>query len=208
MLRFVRPQGLALGGIASVVLHLGAGAAALAFVHAPPPRTDARPVVTVSVVQAMPLAQPQAAAPARTDAPRVASSLSAQSVRAQNVNSDAARDGSGPEAPGGEPARGAPALISAAQVLDAYSSSVWARLAQHRPRSVRGAGTARVVFGLDASGRVRFVRLARSSGSAVFDQASVAAVRSAAPFPAPPVTLNESELVFEAPIESHRAAAD
>ncbi|MBL8542306.1 MAG: TonB family protein [Hyphomonadaceae bacterium] len=204
MLRFVRPQGLAFGGIASVALHLGAVAAALAFVHAPPPQPGARPVVAVSVVQAMPLAQPLAAAPTRTITPRARSNASAQSVRAQNVSSDATSDGSEEAALASEPASGTPALVSAAQVLDAYSSSVWARLAQHRPRSVRGAGTARVVFGLDASGRVRFVRLARSSGSAVFDQASVAAVRSAAPFPAPPGTLNESELVFEAPIESRR----
>ncbi|MBL8544295.1 MAG: TonB family protein [Hyphomonadaceae bacterium] len=204
MLRFVRPQGLALGGIASVALHLGAVAAALAFVHAPPPQPGARPLVAVSVVQAMPLTQPLAAAPTRMGAPRVAASPSAQSVRAQDVRSDAASDRSEPDALGGEPASGAPALISAAQVLDAYSSSVWTRLAQSRPHSVRGAGTARVVFGLDASGHVRFVRLARSSGSAAFDQASVAAVRAAAPFPTPPATLNESELVFEAPIESQR----
>lgn len=204
MLRFVRPQGLALGGIASVVLHLGAVAAALAFVHAPPQQQGGRPIVAVSVVQVLPLAQQPAAAPTRTASPRAAPSASVQSVRAQNLSSDVTSDHSEEEAVGGEPASGAPGLISAAQVLDAYSSSIWLRLAQHRPRSVRGAGTARVVFGLDASGRVRFARLARSSGSAVFDQASVAAVRAAAPFPAPPATLNESELVFEAPIESRR----
>lgn len=204
MLRFVRPQGLALGGIASVVLHLGAVAAALAFAHSPLPQQRGRPIVAVSVVQAVPLAQPLSVAPTRTASRRAAPGVSVQGGHAQNLSADVTSDHSEEEAVGGEATSGAPALVSAAQVLDAYSSSVWVRLAQHRPRSVRGAGTARVVFGLDASGRVRFARLARSSGSAVFDQASVAAVRAAAPFPAPPATLNETELVFEAPIESRR----
>ncbi|MGH6812113.1 MAG: energy transducer TonB [Methylocella sp.] len=60
---------------------------------------------------------------------------------------------------------------------------------KHYPESAlrRGAkGTATVGFALDESGRLVSVSLLRSSGEADLDAESVAVVKRAAPFPAPP----------------------
>jgi colicin import membrane protein len=72
-----------------------------------------------------------------------------------------------------------------------YDLAVLARLdrAKHYPEHAlrrRARGTAVVGFALDATGRVTVATLLRSSGDRDLDDASLAVVRRAAPFPEPP----------------------
>jgi protein TonB len=67
-----------------------------------------------------------------------------------------------------------------------YAARVQARVASRRPSVGGKRATVSVSFGVTSSGGLAYVRLGRSSGVAAFDQAAVSAVRSAAPFPAPP----------------------
>ncbi|WP_374453048.1 energy transducer TonB [Phenylobacterium sp.] len=89
--------------------------------------------------------------------------------------------------------------------LDDYRRRVWTHLATHAPSAPPGTGSARVMFGLDETGGVLFVRLARSSGRPAFDRACLASVRAAAPLPSPPAGTARADLVFEVPIEAARA---
>jgi protein TonB len=68
-----------------------------------------------------------------------------------------------------------------------WQSQVQARLNRNKrtPRG-SGSGTVRVAFAMDANGRVASVRVAGSSGVPTLDQAAVALVQRASPFPAPP----------------------
>jgi protein TonB len=67
-----------------------------------------------------------------------------------------------------------------------YDARIWAALAHHRPHVGQG-GSAVVSFAVGPAGGLRGVRISRSSGNSRLDQMAVAAVRSAAPFPAPPL---------------------
>ncbi len=66
-----------------------------------------------------------------------------------------------------------------------YRAAVRAAVGRHRPRGV-GRGRVTVTFSIGPMGALRGVSVARSSGNSQLDQAAVSAVRSAAPFPAPP----------------------
>ncbi len=77
----------------------------------------------------------------------------------------------------------------------AYRAQVWAKLARHRPRLGK-PGSTTVVFAIGPSGALRAARVGRSSGNAALDQRALAAVRAAAPFPAPPGGLSASALNF------------
>lgn len=183
----------------SIALHAAvAAAAALAFARAPsPPRAVS--VVEVAIVQQAPPDAPPPRVSTRPDTPR---SPQAEATAANDVvaSTDLSTNETANAAAPSSPISGAVAAIGAGDMLDPYAARVWSRIAAHRPRGVRGAGDARIVFGLDRMGRVRFARIASSSGSPAFDRACIAAVRAAAPYPAPPTALNEAELVFEAPM--------
>ena len=67
----------------------------------------------------------------------------------------------------------------------AHRSKVWSALARAKPRA--GArGSATVTFSIGANGALRGARIAKSSGNAKVDQAALATVRRAGPFPPPP----------------------
>jgi protein TonB len=66
-----------------------------------------------------------------------------------------------------------------------YRAAVRAAVGRHKPRGV-GRGRVTVTFSVGPMGALRGVSVARSSGNSQLDQAAVSAVRSAAPFPAPP----------------------
>ena len=66
-----------------------------------------------------------------------------------------------------------------------YAANVRAAIGRHRP-GVRGGGSATVAFSIGPSGGLQGVQIARSSGKSALDQAAIATVRSAAPFPPPP----------------------
>jgi protein TonB len=70
-----------------------------------------------------------------------------------------------------------------------YAASVRAAIGRHRP-AARGGGRATVSFSIGPAGGLQGVRIARSSGKAQLDQAAIATVQSAAPFPPPPAGVN------------------
>ncbi|MBB4200147.1 protein TonB [Rhodoblastus sphagnicola] len=87
-------------------------------------------------------------------------------------------------------ARG-PAPATGGAEAQNWRGAVLAQLARHKqyPSSARDrdvTGTAVIAFTLSASGGVLGVSLARGSGSSALDQATLAMVRNAAPFPLAP----------------------
>lgn len=86
-----------------------------------------------------------------------------------------------------------------------YSAIVLAHLQRFRvyPDQARSAGVtgvSTVRFTLGAGGNVIAVSLAGSSGAGMLDQAALAMVQRAAPFPAIPPSLGRSSMTFAAPI--------
>ena len=72
-----------------------------------------------------------------------------------------------------------------------YAANVRAAIGRHRPR-VGGGGSAAVVFSIGPGGGLQGVRIVRSSGKQAADQAAIATVRAAAPFPPPPAGINNT----------------
>ena len=86
-----------------------------------------------------------------------------------------------------------------------YQAQVLAHLQRYKsyPAAAKSAGVrgiATVRFALSASGAVISASLARGSGASVLDQAAVAMVRRASPFPPIPSGLGRSRMDFSAPI--------
>ena len=86
--------------------------------------------------------------------------------------------------------------------LDDWRRAVWWHLAAHPPKAARGAGLAVIAFTLSADGELAELSVARSSGRAAFDRACLAAVRAAAPFPAPPREVASRDMSFEISIRA------
>ena len=66
-----------------------------------------------------------------------------------------------------------------------YAANVRAAIGRHRPAG-RAGGSATVAFSIGPAGGLQGVQIVRSSGKPALDQAAIATVRSAAPFPPPP----------------------
>jgi protein TonB len=86
-----------------------------------------------------------------------------------------------------------------------YQAQVLAHLQRYKsyPAAAKSAGirgVATVRFALSASGSVSSASLVRGSGASVLDQAAVAMVRRASPFPPIPSGLGRSRMDFSAPI--------
>ena len=82
-----------------------------------------------------------------------------------------------------------------------YPGKVYARIARTRRKNAGGTGTARVSFSISSGGGLASVRLAKSSGNSRVDNAAVAHVKRAAPFPKPPAGAQRS---FVIPIQFKR----
>ncbi|MBT0958565.1 TonB family protein [Alphaproteobacteria bacterium KMM 3653] len=67
-----------------------------------------------------------------------------------------------------------------------YPGQVMRRISRVSKPRVKSRGTAVIAFSVSGNGGLARVSVARSSGSAALDQAAVAVIRKAAPFPAPP----------------------
>jgi protein TonB len=93
------------------------------------------------------------------------------------------------------------------QVKETYRSSVAKHLAQHMiayPRSAVAReqhGRVEVAFSVDHQGRVHDLRLINSSGHSELDDAALAMVEKAQPFPALPQNLAQNENVFDFPLK-------
>jgi protein TonB len=119
--------------------------------------------------------------------------------KAASPSRSAASNSTGSSGAGGAADAGGRAAISS------YFARVQAHLLRHRvyPPEARSSGitgVASVVFSLGRDGSVLSASLARGSGHAVLDQAAVAMVRRAAPFPPIPAEIAVSRLEMGAPI--------
>jgi len=89
--------------------------------------------------------------------------------------------------------------------VSSYNAVVLAHLLRYRvyPEQARAAavtGVSTVRFTLGASGNVIAVSLAGSSGTGTLDQAAVAMVQRASPFPPIPPSLGKASMTFAAPV--------
>ncbi len=75
-----------------------------------------------------------------------------------------------------------PARVSA----KGYSGKIFGAIARHKRRLGNLSGSATVTFSIGPGGALRGARISRSSGKPQLDQAALATVRNAAPFPPPP----------------------
>lgn len=137
-----------------------------------------------------------------------------EAERPRKQKKDAAREESRParEKPadarrkGGVAARASAASAAASgrvsastgSVLD-YAARVRARVVGHKPVGAGRRGTVVVAFGVSRSGGLSYAGVARSSGDAGLDRSVLAAVRRAAPFPAPPPGASPAQLRFTMP---------
>ena len=82
-----------------------------------------------------------------------------------------------------------PLALSSKVSSGRYAASVRASIGRHRP-AARGGGSATVAFSIGPAGGLQGLKVVRSSGKPQLDQAAIATVRSAAPFPPPPAGAN------------------
>jgi protein TonB len=82
-----------------------------------------------------------------------------------------------------------------------YSANIWSALARRKPNAGQRASTT-VTFAIGPAGALRFVRVSQSSGNARLDQLALATVRTAAPFPPPPV-LKDGTAAYTIRIDFH-----
>jgi protein TonB len=64
-------------------------------------------------------------------------------------------------------------------------------------------GSTTVSFAVSSDGSLLSVTVSQSSGKASLDQAALAAVRAAAPFPPPPAGAGPADLVFSLAFDYH-----
>jgi len=99
------------------------------------------------------------------------------------------------------PAPGAAAPDPSA--LPNWKSALVARLERYKryPSEARGEqGVAQLAFSVDRSGGVHRAHIARSSGSAALDRATLALVARAQPLPPPPPEIKGAEIAITVPI--------
>lgn len=101
------------------------------------------------------------------------------------------------------PSPGAMAAAAAARANWRAQLSAHLKRFTRFPPGAASTGTASVSYTLARSGAVVAASLARSSGDPVLDEAAVAIVRRASPFPAPPSDYTET-LTFTQPIRFNR----
>ncbi|HLN24868.1 MAG TPA: TonB family protein [Patescibacteria group bacterium] len=85
--------------------------------------------------------------------------------------------------------------------LRLYGQTLWTRIIDHKPSHVRRQGRVHLSFTLARDGQLVASAVAASSGSDLLDQAALAALREAAPFPPPPEAVADRQLTFSIPFE-------
>ncbi|MFT3670626.1 TonB family protein [Aestuariivirga sp.] len=100
-------------------------------------------------------------------------------------------------------ASGRKAVASGGTAVDpGYKSRVLAKLRAAK-RSPRGGASGRVMlsFRLSKSGGLLSAHIARSGGHPMLDQATLAMVRAAAPFPPMPASMSQTSMSFTVPVQ-------
>ncbi len=86
--------------------------------------------------------------------------------------------------------------------IGTYWNSVRAKVSRNKGQNSSGRrGIVVVAIGVTRSGGLQFARISRSSGVATLDQAALAAVRRAAPFPPPPEGTPAALLLKSVPLD-------
>jgi periplasmic protein TonB len=96
-----------------------------------------------------------------------------------------------------------PASPEPAPAIASWQQAVVARLArfQRYPAQAKGAtGIVNLSFSIDRQGHVLNSQIVKSSGSAVLDAEALSLLTRAAPLPAPPAAVPDSDLTFILPI--------
>lgn len=78
--------------------------------------------------------------------------------------------------------------------LEIYQKILWQQVASRRPPGIHLEGEAVVAFTLDRAGRLLFASIEQTSGNKLLDRLALRTVRTAAPFPSPPVELVPADL--------------
>ena len=143
------------------------------------PRTSEAPTPRIAVAQPAPEAQPAETPPSpplpnRMERPkRVAIAAPVQS-RIKTKPMMVGTSGALPKPP-------ATKSVGA----DAYSSAVRSAIGRNKATAA-GRGSATVTFAIGPGGTLRSAQISKSSGNSALDQAALASVRRARPFPKPP----------------------
>lgn len=99
-----------------------------------------------------------------------------------------------PQAPAPQAAAPAPAATHVA--AEVYQKILWQHVASRRPQGIHLEGEALVAFTLDRAGRLLSASIEQTSGNKMLDRLALRTVRTAAPFPPPPVSLPDDALRF------------
>ena len=118
----------------------------------------------------------------------------------QQASVAAAAGGASANAESGQDRPARAAAVASPGAVQAFAKTVVDALSRTRPKGIKGAarGTAKIAFAVAEGGGLEFVRVTRSSGHDVLDEAAVAAVRRAL-FPAPPAGMALAERTYEIP---------
>jgi len=95
------------------------------------------------------------------------------------------------------------AAQAASPAIVGWQRLLIAQLQRHKryPPAAKGEqGVARLAFSIDRRGNLRASRIIQSSGSSILDEETLALIKRAAPFPAPPDDLTDAQLSFIVPI--------
>lgn len=150
-------------------------------------------------------AQPQPRGMREDDAPAEMATPPTKIVKSE-PKQPAAHKKSATSRKGGVPSRAMQALKPNAARASAstgsafnYAAEVRARVASRRPSGQGQRGTVLITFGVSPHGGLTFANISRSSGDPSLDRRVLAAVRSAAPFPAPPAGASPRQRQFSMP---------
>ena len=153
-------------------------------VEAPPPEPDPPAVLEREQQAVTPPPTPEAAPPTQA---QDAHAPAGSEVPAKTA--DSSGDGGRPP--------------PSAHAITLWQRSLMKRLetAKHQVGNApHAAGTVKIAFDIDAKGGLASERVASSSGSAALDQAALALIRRAAPFPAPPGRTAGRDASFVVPV--------
>ncbi|UWQ64948.1 TonB family protein (plasmid) [Leisingera caerulea] len=166
---------------------------------APPPPPEEKPEAA-----AKPELQPR---PKPKRAPEPQQARQAAETSASRAGQRAAGSGGGAQA--GQAGGSAAATAQAGQrarLQAVWGAKIRARIERRKryPSGASGSGVAVVRITVSRSGQLLNSRIAKSSGSAVFDQAALQAVARAGKFPSAPKKLSLSQLTFNLPMSFSR----
>jgi len=165
------------------------------------PQTVALPTLALTQPDPTP-PQPEAVTlPLHEPTPKRVASVEPEARPETSTSSVSAEaGGSASHAADGVQRRVRAAATASAGSIRAFTKGVVDALGKTRPKGLRSKarGTAKVAFAISEGGALEFVRVAKSSGSGVLDDAAISAVTKAS-FPVPPAGMTLSQRTYEVP---------